>query len=308
MPKLTIALLTALLTATANAATVIQLDPLPYGSVQLGSGQYLLPNVDGNLNVVIYSKVPLTFAEPGRTDPPKLTLTLSPLPAGAIRLNNTQYLLPNAMPQATILVFSKAPLDFQPTSATVDAPAVASITPEVQGPMLPPIPAALADQPPAQAASPLAAPAPVPSLAPAQPALPPALTTEVREPRLPGFPGLPENLKGNITATEKEGKIYFSYSLTNVGHDVYTLNPSDLRITQEGTGIRARLDRRNGNLTPGTIPPNRGEIGTITTTRKTSGPVTFKWVVRSAGGQTYTLSYTYDAAAASITGHTGQGQ
>jgi len=120
-----------------------------------------------------------------------------------------------------------------------------------------------------------------------------ALTTEIRtSTRLPRLPGLPDDLTGNITITQQATKVTFSYTFTSLGSTTYTLNPTALRLTQDGIGVRARLDRRNGNLTPGTLAPGKGEIGTITVNRTTSADVHLTWLITDNAGHTYTLNAT----------------
>lgn len=137
----------------------------------------------------------------------------------------------------------------------------------------------------------------VPARTSAQPAAP-ALTTEVRSAqRLPRLPGLPDDLTGSLNAKEENGQVTITYALTNLGQRTYTLKPTDLRLSQEDRGLRARLDRRNGNLTPGTLTPQKGEIGTITVHRVTNAPITLMWTVR-AGEANYILKYTVNPAVA----------
>jgi len=121
-----------------------------------------------------------------------------------------------------------------------------------------------------------------------------SMTTEIKTPtRLPRLPGLPDDLSGNINVIEENGEVYISYALTNLGKVTYTLAPTDLRIMQENVGVRARLDRRNGNLTPGVLLPDKGEIGTVTLRRVTNAPVTLIWTIRQ-GESAYTLKYTVE--------------
>ncbi|AZI44301.1 hypothetical protein EHF33_15540 [Deinococcus psychrotolerans] len=119
------------------------------------------------------------------------------------------------------------------------------------------------------------------------------LTTEVKSStRLPRLPGLPDDLTGSVTITQHSNKVTFSYTLTSLSTTTYTLNPTALRLTQDGLGVRARLDRRNGNLTPGTLAPGKGEIGTITVNRATSADVQLTWLITDNAGHTYTLKAT----------------
>lgn len=307
------ALITLLLctAASAQAGTLsVSLDPLPYGAVQLAYGQYLIPNVNG-MNVLLYSQAPLTFAQPGQAVAAKASLTLDPLPLGAIRMNDSQYMIPNAMPGVMAMVISEKPLNFAQTQLALAAPSVAPapstpvspLTAAVPSPLTlvqpstPPTPITAAPPAPVTPA-PAAAPTPAPT--PTKPAAPSApLTVEVRDPnRLPRLPGLPEELSGNINHKEEAGgRVTITYSLTNLGRDTYQLKATDLAITQETQGVRARLDRRNGALTPGSLAPNKGEIGTITLNRRSSAPITLTWVIRK-GGETYTLKYTVEPTVA----------
>lgn len=357
-------------TAFAQAPLTVSLDPLPYGSVQLAYGQYLIPNVNG-MNVLLYSQTPLNFAQPGQAYTAKTTLSLSPLPLGAIRMNDSQYMLPNAMPGVMVMVISDRPLNFTQTqmalsgpaapvasaaptsvtsnpllnapvasapvqkpvtlpapvlSTTVPTPKPAVSSPVVRvptpAPVVPPAPAKTpvapkpvtpavtaapapkpvqavpAPEPSPVAVTPAPAPKPVVAAVPAASVVSQPVTVEVREPnRLPRLPGLPEDLTGSLNAKEENGRVLISYSITNLGRETYVLKPTDLKLMQEEQGLRARLDRRNGNLTPGTLAPNKGEIGTISLVRKTNAPVTLTWTVRK-GEQTYTLKYTVDPVVA----------
>lgn len=311
---------------TAHAEVRVSIDPLPYGSVQLSYNQYMIPNVNG-INVLVYSDKPLPFAEPGKPYDSRYNITVNPLPFGAVRMNDTQYLLKTE--GLTIMLMANNPLAFQQTSLTMEAQA--SQTPKeaplaVKEPVPAPVMGPASQTPKAPLAvkepvpAPVMGPAPQPNLnlsavykdevlAPKKkkPELlqaAPASREEVQEPAVKEmiqqttsavqFKGLPPNVVGTVIAREEQGQIRLAYSLTNLAQDPYLLNPVKLSVKQSGIGVRASLDRRSGNLTPGIIPPGKGEIGTITLNRTASAPVELTWTIQNqTTGENYQLRYQY---------------
>lgn len=120
----------------------------------------------------------------------------------------------------------------------------------------------------------------------------PPLAREVRNAGMGQLPGLPSDITGSINMVDTPEATTISYSLINLGGQSYTLNVDDLNLTQGGVSVRAQLDRRNGNLSPGLLQPGKGEIGRITVPRVSNGPLVLKWKLRT-GSTAYTLNITH---------------
>lgn len=301
----------------------LSLSPLPFGAVRMNDSQYMIPAVMPGVMALVVSATPLNFAAsplaiqtPGPNPVTAATSTPSPAPAvaaveeakknmTALPALPTQQPPTAALPQLTPtkLVTAVAAQDTPaPTAASVEpkvTPAAVAITPDAPKPV--PIASTTPEGPKAAPDAPKAAPVATTPDAPKTPiaALPrergedAPLTTEVKSStRLPRLPGLPDDLTGSVTITQHSNKVTFSYTLTSLGTTTYTLNPTALRVTQDGLGVRARLDRRNGNLTPGTLAPGKGEIGSITVNRATSADVQLTWLITDNAGHTYTLKAT----------------
>lgn len=131
------------------------------------------------------------------------------------------------------------------------------------------------------------APAPAGTVKPGAP----TSTTEVSGRRLPRLPGLPDDLTGSVTMVQRGNQVTYSYSFTSLGQRTFTLDANAIQVLQNGQPIRATLDRRSGNLTPGVLVGGTGEIGRIRTGRVSSAPIELRWTIRT-GDTSYTLSIT----------------
>lgn len=266
----------------------IVIDPLPYGAVRMNDSQYLLKS--GNKTIMLMANDPLAFRTSSLTmDNVTATQDAGSMPAP---LNAVTPASPAAGPQKTELNLP-ANLTARPVPVTTGNTA---LIPKVGRPYNPQAQDAL-ERIRSRTGSGLSTPAPTVVAAPTPTAAPTApLTQEVRANATASrtIEGLPQGVNGTMLIREDANSTKFMYSIINSAQDAYILNPVNLSIKQEGMGLRASLDRRNGNLTPGVIPTGKGEMGTVTIQRKTNAPITMTWTMQNqTTGENYQLSYTY---------------
>lgn len=125
--------------------------------------------------------------------------------------------------------------------------------------------------------------------------LPPPQVGLIRENRgktLNVFEGVPDDLTGSLNMTETATEYVLSYSIINLGNRAYSLDASDLSIKDGEIQVSGKLERRNGNLTPGIINPGKGEIGRVRIPKISNGTIKLAWTIRS-GPAAYTLQKTF---------------
>lgn len=254
----------------------VSLDLLPYGTVELSHGTYMINNYEGSgTTVMIYSPTPLhiaTYTEMTsyqarygqmlRVLAAEPVVTAQPVAAG-----------PTPAPVPALLAGPPAPMAWVTAST------------QPQEPLATPVPTA--------ATPAIAAPAPTVSVAP-QPRDEPLPTTT------PAF--FKSSFTGRLL---KNGTLQITYSIVNRSRATAAkLDPQDLRITQGGSALAARLDARDSSGEPTMLPPSSGEIGTITFTNAVNptAAVTLEWTVRDlTNNVTYPMRYTFTPGAAAVT-------
>ncbi|KQR15511.1 hypothetical protein [Deinococcus sp. Leaf326] len=216
--------------------------------------------------------------------------SLLPLPYATVDLGAGTYRVPSPEANTTLLVLSTQPLPIAAKPSTqvwVDLKALPWNTVELGGNryrlpvgdhaellILSSVPRALV-------------PAPAGAVKPGAV----TSTSEISGRRLPRLPGLPDDLTGSVTMVQRGNQVTFAYSLTSLGQRTFTLDANAIQVLQNGQPIRATLDRRSGNLTPGILTGGTGEIGRIRTGRVSSAPIELRWTIRT-GDTSYTLSLT----------------
>lgn len=286
----------------------IVIDPLPYGAVRMNDTQYLLKS-DG-MTIMLMANSPLAFKETSltmpSTTPNELATGRNTPPAQApVSTAPLQLALePVLQPQAALTGAQAVPVIVRPAPQASAVPARQSTVAQLGS-----LPYSAEGQSALErirnrtgstasrvnTQEPTKAPASTVSL---QPAVTAPLITEVRQssrtPRRVNFQGLPAGVDGYVLASEENGQVKLAYSIINRAQDTYVLNPVKLSLKQEGTGLRASLDRRNGSLAPGVIPSGQGEMGTITLARATNAPINLTWTMQNqVTGENYQLSYSY---------------
>lgn len=202
---------------------------------------------------------------------------------------------PVKIPAAMIVPAPQTPVA---VLVTTPVPPVVEATPKPAtstGPVsMPPVPSS----PPAQ---PLPTPVAVTAPTAAGPVVP--ATSVAAQPRDPQATTLPDFLHGTFTArTLSDGRTQISYSIVNRSHvTTAKLDPQHLRVNQGGTYLAARLDARDSSGEPMMLPPNSGEIGTITfrnVTGTQTTPVTLEWTVQDlTNNVSYPVRYRWTPSA-----------
>lgn len=239
----------------------ISLDLLPYGTVTLSEGRYLISNYEGRgIDIYIYSPQPLriaTYAE--------------------------MMLFQSQFGQMMKAVAQGSPVPMY----TTQNPPLAVSTPTPAAPLA--TPPALPSPPPATAAaaSPPAAPTATPSplLASSLPSAGPTRSSTSLPPFLTGF------FNGSMTTDA----LVINYSLTNRSANLTArIDPTNLLIQQGDSYLPARLSARDSSGEASIVPPRSAQIGTITIPTTTPTPVTIQWTVQNVRtGELYPMTYTY---------------
>lgn len=238
----------------------ISLDLLPYGTVTLSEGRYLISNYEGRgIDIYIFSPQPLRIAT-----------------------------------YAEMMVFQA---QFgQMMKAVAQGSPVPTFTP--QNPPLAAAPAAQpAAQPVAPAAGPQRPPSPVQAAAPAPfapvlaaPTLAPVMAGPTRNNTV-----LPEFLTGFFNGSVSDKGLTVNYSLHNRSSGLTArIDPQNILIQQGNEYLAGRLTARDSSGQPGIVPPRSAQIGTITIPLTNPAPVTIRWTVQNVQtGELYPMTFTY---------------
>jgi hypothetical protein len=190
----------------------------------------------------------------------------------------------------------------KPTSSPSSAPAPIITAPPATpvAVIAPPPPVAPRVNPPAP--PPLAAPtvvAPPPPPAPPPPVAPPAPPQAATVNVPPASPApapraaanplqvtVPNSLKAAMTASSVAGITEVSYTITNASKVRLSLEPFNLRVTQEGVPLSFKLNRSSSAA----LEVNATATGSIGVTRKGSGTVRLEWMLLGADGTRHVVS------------------
>lgn len=237
----------------------ISLDLLPYGTVTLSEGRYLISNYEGRgIDIYIFSPQPLriaTYAEMMVFQAQFGQMMQAVAQGSPVPVYTTQN-----PPLPTTLAARPAPAPTPPVQAA------APVTPA--GPQLP-----------AAAQS-----------APAPPTLSPVMAGPVRNNTV-----LPDFLTGFFNGRVTDAGLVISYSLHNRSGDLTArIDPQNILIQQGNEYLAARLTARDSSGQPGIVPPRSAQIGTISIPLTNPAPVTVRWTVQNIKtGELYPMTYTY---------------
>lgn len=233
----------------------ISLDLLPYGTVTLSEGRYLISNYEGRgIDIYIYSPQPLRIA------------TYAEMMLFQSQFGQMMKAVAQGSP-VPMYTSQNPPLAVAPTAAPASVPA------------LPPIPS----------------PAPtLPAPAPAVPSSVNVSNLPSVGPKRSST-SLPPFLSGFFTGSVAQDAVVINYSLTNRSQNMTArIDPSTMLIQQGDTYLPARLSARDSSGEAGIVPPRSAQIGTITIPTTTPTPITIRWTVQDVRtGELFPMTYTY---------------
>lgn len=242
----------------------ISLDLLPYGTVTLSEGRYLISNYEGRgIDIYIYSPQPLRIA------------TYAEMMMFQSQFGQMMKAVAQGSP-VPMYTTQNPPLAL-PTTATAPTPASSPLPMTAQ-----------------------AAPVPRPAPAPAAPTAPAAasvspVTNMPSVGPVRSSTSLPSFLAGFFSGSTTEGAVVINYSLTNRSPNMTArIDPSTMLIQQGDTYLPARLSARDSSGEAGIVPPRSAQIGTITIPTTTPTPITIRWTAQNVQtGELFPMTYTY---------------